>query len=68
VWTLAGSDPERALRVARMPMALALEGYAHAVREQAVMQYRHDVLVWAMTAPHAKSPAEPPRLPDWAKE
>ncbi len=47
------------------PLAEALEAYAQRQREEALTQYRHEQLVWAMVAPHATKGrrARPPALP-----
>jgi hypothetical protein len=65
---LADFDPRRMREVARWGLRDALIAFVHRIREQARVQYRHDLLVWASTAPHSAKKIEPPKPPRLLKD
>ena len=66
VTELAGGDHERAERIFRWPLRVALRSYRRRVRELAMEDYRHRLLCWSVLAPHTAkgSRPKPPALPD----
>lgn len=51
---LAGHDHEKAQRVLRWPLREALHAYRSRMRDHALEDYRHRLIVWAITAPYVK--------------
>jgi hypothetical protein len=51
---LAGHDHEKAQRVVRWPLREALHAYRSRMRDCALEDYRHRLIVWAITAPYTK--------------
>lgn len=62
---LSGHDPARAAVIGRWPLRSTLKAYRSAMIAAAIDEYRHQLLVWAVTAPAipAKSRPKPPKLP-----
>lgn len=60
---LADYDYDRYEAVLRWPMREAFEAMVHRIRQKAMEAYRHEQLVWALIAPHAKKQPKPPELP-----
>jgi hypothetical protein len=60
---VAGHDWEKAQRVLDWPLHEVLIAYVEQMREAALDSYQHSIIVWALTAPHSKKPAKPPRVP-----
>jgi hypothetical protein len=54
--------------VFRWPVREALIAYRAKMKESAAEQYRHDMLVWAATAPHSKKKIKQPDVPAILKE
>jgi hypothetical protein len=64
VLSIAGHDLDRAERVLLWPLRDMLESYVWRLRRDATDTHRHDMLVWALLAPHQKRPDKPPRRPE----
>lgn len=60
---LAGYDPTAIPAVLRWPIREALLAYEHRLKRDAEQRYTHDVIVWALLAPHQKRAPKPPDLP-----
>lgn len=60
---LADHDYDKAQRVLCWPIREALLAYVERLRAQALGAYRHELLVWAALAPHAKKTPEAPKPP-----
>lgn len=60
---LAGYDYDKAQQVLLWPVREALLAFEERLRQQALDSYRHELLVWAVMAPHAKKVPEAPALP-----
>lgn len=60
---LSGHDYDKAQLVLCWPIREALLAYVDRLRQQALDSYRHELLVWALLAPHQKKPPEPPKPP-----
>ena len=60
---LAGYDYDKYQAVLRWPLREAFEAMAQHLRKQALDAYRHEYIVWALLAPHAKKQPKPPELP-----
>jgi hypothetical protein len=60
---LAGFQVDRYEIVFRWPMREALIAYRTKVRAAAMLEYRHDVAVWAMIAPHSPKKIDAPKPP-----
>jgi len=63
VRVLADYDPSRIPALLRWPLREALLCYVERLKREATIEYRHQVLVWAMTAPHVKGKQKPPGIP-----
>ena len=63
---LAAGDHDRAERIVRGPLRVALASYRRLMREQALEDYRHRFLCWCVLAPHSAkgSRPRPPAVPD----
>ena len=63
---LAAGDHDRAERIVRWPLRVALASYRRLIREQALEDYRHRFLCWCVLAPHSAkgSRPRPPAVPD----
>jgi hypothetical protein len=51
---LADQDHEKAQRILRWPLREALHAYRSRMRQYALEDYRHRLIVWAITAPYVK--------------
>lgn len=51
------------LLVWRWPIREALLAFVERARETARQEYRSEVLVWAVTAPHMRKKTKPPDVP-----
>lgn len=51
---LADHDHEKAQRILRWPLREALHAYRSRMRRYALEDYRHRLIVWAVTAPYLK--------------
>ncbi len=60
---LADQDHEKAQRILRWPLREALHAYRSRMRRYALEDYRHRLLVWAVTAPYLKGDRRLPALP-----
>ncbi len=60
---LAGYDPLRLGVIRTWPLREALLCYVHLLKAAAMREYRHQVLLWGLLAPHGKEKRKPPRPP-----
>lgn len=66
---IAEYDPERARRVyERWLLTELLDKIEHAAKTAAVEQYRYEMVLWALLAPHAKKGTKQPELPRILRE
>jgi hypothetical protein len=49
--------------VARWPVREGLLAFQRLERERSLEQYRHELTVWALIAPHSKKKLKPPAIP-----
>jgi hypothetical protein len=63
VRVVADWDPAQVRERLLWPLRDLLLAYIAILRRQAQDRYEHDLEVWAMLAPHQKSPGSPPRPP-----
>lgn len=66
--TLAGYDVQRYTEVARWNIREACIAFTAYLRREALAEYRHQTIVWAMLAPHQKEKRDAPKLPAILKE
>jgi hypothetical protein len=60
---LAGFDPDRAQVILRWPLREACLCYVERLKREAMIEYRHQAMLWASIAPHSTKKTDPPRLP-----
>ncbi len=60
---LADYEPPRILAVLQWPLREALLKYVQRMKSEALIEHRHQVMLWAALAPHGKEKRKPPRLP-----
>ena len=61
---LSDHDHAKAQRVLRWPLREALSAYRSRMREQALEDYRHRLILWAIREPNLKeSDRRPPSIP-----
>jgi hypothetical protein len=61
-------DYDAARRAWRWPIREVLVAFADRMREEAMRQYQHDTLIWALLAPHTSKKMNPPVVPAILKE
>jgi hypothetical protein len=60
---VADWDPARIRECLIWPLRDLLLAYVAILKRDALDRYQHDLAVWAMLAPHQKSPGSPPKTP-----
>jgi hypothetical protein len=65
---VAAFDFDRARAVAAWPLAEVLIAYVDLLQTDALHGYRHEMTVWAATAPHVKRSPKAPQLPGILRE
>jgi len=50
------------------PVCEVLHAYLHAMKRNAIEEYRNALLVWASLAPHQRKKSQPPKLPAILRE
>jgi len=66
---VAGYDPERAARIyQRWTLEDFLAKVKHEYRQEAIEQYRFEVIQWALLAPHTKKRTDAPEVPAILRE
>jgi len=61
--TVALWNPAAAREVFLWPLRDLLLAYVAILRREALARFEHDVLIWAILAPHQKNPSTPPKPP-----
>jgi hypothetical protein len=59
VRTIAGHDYQAAQAVMRWPLVELLHAYLHRLRQQALEDYKHRLLMWASNVAHRKDKKAP---------
>jgi hypothetical protein len=63
VRVVADWDPARIRECLVWALRDLLLAYVALLKRDALERYQHDLAVWAMLAPHQKSPGSPPKPP-----
>lgn len=63
VRVVADWDPARIGERLVCPLRDLLLSYLAILKREAQQRYQHDLAVWAMLAPHQKTPGSPPKPP-----
>jgi hypothetical protein len=63
VRVVADWEPARIRERLLWPLRDLLLAYLSILKREALDRYHHDLEVWAMLAPHQKTPGSPPRPP-----
>jgi hypothetical protein len=63
VRSVAEWDFDRIPRLLSWPLRDLFLAYLAILKRDAIARYHHDLMIWAVLAPHRKESTKPPRLP-----